>query len=66
MAPGLAFKSLIHFEFIFAFSVRKWSGFIFVCSCPVFPTCLRETERRIQFMRLKLLIQSRSVGKGLC
>ena len=36
MVSGLTFKSLIHFEFIFADSVRKWSrankNFSFLCS----------------------------------
>ena len=26
---GLTFKSLIHFEFILVYGIRKWSGFIF-------------------------------------
>ena len=28
MVSGLPFRSLIHFEFIFAYGVRKWSSFI--------------------------------------
>ena len=35
---GLTFKSLIHFEFIFVFGVKKYPCFIFfTCSYPVFP-----------------------------
>ena len=34
---GLTFRSLIHFEFIFVFGVRKCSNFFFTYSCPVFP-----------------------------
>ena len=38
IASGLTFRSLIHFEFIFVYGVRKCSNFIFfTCSCPVFP-----------------------------
>ena len=28
MVPGLTFRSLIHFEFIFVYGVRKYSNFI--------------------------------------
>ena len=28
MIPGLKFKYLIHFEFIFVYGVRKWLSFI--------------------------------------
>ena len=28
IVSGLTFRSLIHFEFIFAYGVRKWSSFI--------------------------------------
>ena len=28
MVSGLTFKSLIHFEFIFVYGVRKWSSLI--------------------------------------
>ena len=28
MGSGVIFKSLIHFEFIFVYGVRKWSSFI--------------------------------------
>ena len=35
---GHTFRSLIHFEFIFVYGVKKWSSFIFLtCSCLVFP-----------------------------
>ena len=35
---GLTFRSLIHFEFLFVYGVRKCSNFILLtCSCPVFP-----------------------------
>ena len=35
---GLIFKSLIHFEFIFVYGVRKCSNFnFFTCGYPVFP-----------------------------
>ena len=38
MVSGLTFRSLIHFEFIFVYGVKKCSNFFFfVCSCPVFP-----------------------------
>ena len=33
---GHIFRSLIHFEFIFVYGVRKGSN-LFTCSCPVFP-----------------------------
>ena len=39
---GLTFRSLIHFEFIFVYGVRKCSNFILLCSCPVFPAPLTE------------------------
>ena len=34
---GLTFRSLIHLEFIFAYSVRECSNFILTCSYLVFP-----------------------------
>ena len=34
---GLTFRSLIHFEFIFVYVVRKYSNYCFTYSCPVFP-----------------------------
>ena len=38
IVPGLSFRSLIHFELIFVYGVRKCSFFhTFPCSCPVFP-----------------------------
>ena len=39
IVSGLTFRSLIHFQFIFAYGVRKCSNFIIlhVCSCSVFP-----------------------------
>ena len=37
IVSGLTFRSLIHFEFIFVYGVRKCSNFTFTCSCPVFP-----------------------------
>ena len=38
IAPGLTFRSLIHFEFIFVYGVRKCSNcHSFTCGCPVFP-----------------------------
>ena len=41
MVSGLTFRSLIHFEFIFVYGVKKCSNFFFfVCSCPVFPAPL--------------------------
>ena len=37
IVSGLTFRSLIHFEFIFVYGVKKCSNFIFLqCSCPVF------------------------------
>ena len=43
IVSGHIFRSLIHFEFIFVYSVRKCSNFIFfTCSCPVFPAPLIE------------------------
>ena len=33
---GLTFKSLIYFEFIFVYGIRKCSNFILIYSCPVF------------------------------
>ena len=38
MVSGLTIRSLIHFEFIFLYSVRKRSNHSFTCSCPVFPS----------------------------
>ena len=40
MILGLASKSLIHFEFIFFYGVRKWSFNLFICSCQIFPARL--------------------------
>ena len=36
MVLGLTFRSLIYFEFIFVYGIRKWFSFIFAYSCPVF------------------------------
>ena len=40
IVSGLAFRSLIYFEFIFMYGIRECSDFIFLCSCPVFPAIL--------------------------
>ena len=39
IVSGLTFRSVIHFEFIFVYGVRKCSNFILshVAVCPVFP-----------------------------
>ena len=43
IVPGLSFRSLIHFELIFVYGVRKCSFFhTFPCSCPVFPALFNE------------------------
>ena len=43
MVSGLSFRSLVHFEFIFVYGVKKCSNFIFLqCSCQVFPAPLIE------------------------
>ena len=39
---GLTFRSLIHFEFIFKYSVREFLISLFTWSCQVFPTLLIE------------------------
>jgi len=33
IVSGLTFRSLIHFEFIFVYGVRKWSSFILLKWC---------------------------------
>ena len=40
IVSGLTFRSLIHFEFIFEYGVRKCSKKFhsFTCNCRVFPT----------------------------
>ena len=35
---GLTFRSLIHFEFIPIYGVRRWSSFIFLHLCPALAT----------------------------
>ena len=41
IVSGLTFRSLIHFEFIFVYGVRKWSNFhSFTSGWPVFPAPL--------------------------
>ena len=42
IVTGLTFRSLVYFEFIFVYGVRKCSNFIFTCSCTVFPASLIE------------------------
>jgi len=43
IVSGLTFRSLVHFEFIFVYGVKKCSNFIFLqCSCQVFPAPLIE------------------------
>ena len=38
IVSGLTFRSLIHFELIFVYGIRKFSKFhSFTCSCSVFP-----------------------------
>ena len=41
MVSDLKFKSSIHFDFIFVYGVKKWSGLILLCVVVVFPTLLR-------------------------
>ena len=38
IASGLTFGSLIHVEFIFVYSVRKWSSFILLQVADSFPS----------------------------
>ena len=45
MVSGLTFMSLIHFEFIFMYGIRKWSSFI----------CLHVADQFSQFPLLKRL-----------
>ena len=41
IVSGVTFRSLIHFEFIFVYGVRRYSNFILLqCSCPVLPVHL--------------------------
>ena len=40
IVSGLTFRSLIHFEFIFVYGVKKFHSF--TCSCPVFPASFIE------------------------
>ena len=43
MISGLTCRSLIQFEFILVYGVRKCSSFIFFTyNCPIFPTALNE------------------------
>ena len=44
IVSGLTFKSLIPFEFIFVYGVRKYSNLTLTCSCPVFPAPLTEED----------------------
>ena len=39
MVSSFTFKSLIHFEFIFVYGIRKWSSF-FVCVCVCMCVCM--------------------------
>ena len=41
MVSSLIFRSLIYFELIFTYGVRKYSN-CFACSCLVFPALLTE------------------------
>ena len=41
MVSSLIFRSLIYFELIFIYGVRKYSN-CFACSCLVFPASLTE------------------------
>ena len=40
IVSGVIFRSLIHFEFIFVYGVKKFHSF--TCSCPVFPASFIE------------------------
>ena len=42
LVPSLTFRSLIHFEFIFVYGVRKYSNFILLHVAIQFPTLLIE------------------------
>ena len=43
IVSGLTFRSLIRFEFILVYGIRKCPNFIlFTCGCPVFPAPLIE------------------------
>ena len=44
MVSGLTCWSLIHFDFIFVYGVRKCPNFILLCSCPVLIVLLIEEE----------------------
>ena len=44
VVSGLTWWSLIHFEFIFVYGVRKCPNFILLCSCPVSLVLLIEEE----------------------
>ena len=42
MVSDLKFKSSIHFDFIFVYDVKKWSGLILLRVVVVFPTLFIE------------------------
>ena len=45
MVSGITFRYLIHFEFIFMYSLKKPSNFTFLtCCCPVLPILLIEED----------------------
>ena len=48
IVSSLQFRYLTHFEFIFVYSIRKYSNFILLhISCPGFPAPLiEETEKK--------------------
>ena len=49
LVPGPTFESLIHFEFILVYGIRKWSSFFFLMRLSVFPTPLTEETVFIPF-----------------
>ena len=46
MVSDLKFKSLIHFEFILVYGVRKWSGFILLHVAVESPTPQRKKNQK--------------------
>ena len=47
---GLTFRSLMHFEFIFAYGIRKCSNFVFLCVLTVVQHSQHDFWKRLSFL----------------
>ena len=54
MISGLTFRSLIYFEFIFVYGIRKYSTFLLLCVAVQFSQ--QHLLKRLSFLHCKFLL----------